>query len=171
MRNCGYRIGVTLTAGVDMGGTKIETAVIRDSRPIGQPRLPTHKGGPAAVLKAVVETVASAAAAAGIKPEQLQGIGVGFPGVYDQATGDVIKAPNIAGFQRRYPLGTRISEAFGAVPVVLDNDVRAAMVGEHRAGAGRTEAGGGWGARTGGAAGDRCGTSSGSSWAPGLEAD
>ncbi len=137
MPNCGYPIGVTLTAGVDMGGTKIETAVIRDSRPIGQTRLPTPKGGPAAVLKAVVETVAAAAAAAGIKPEQLQGIGVGFPGVYDQATGDVIKAPNIAGFQRRYPLGTRISEAFGAVPVVLDNDVRAAMVGEHRAGAGR----------------------------------
>ncbi len=120
-----------------MGGTKIQAAILGDARTLGHARVPTPQGGPATVLKAVMSTIKSASAQAAIPPEDLEAIGVGFPGVYDQATGDVINAPNIAAFQRRYPLGTRISQALGGAPVVLENDVRAAILGEHRAGAGR----------------------------------
>ena len=120
-----------------MGGTKIQTAIVRDGKPIGQARVPTPQGGPAMVLKAVRETITSAAAEARAKPESLAGIGVGFPGTYDHASGDVINAVNIPAFQKRFPLGPKLSGAFGGVPVTFDNDVRAAMLGEHRAGAGR----------------------------------
>jgi glucokinase len=128
---------VAVTAGVDMGGTKIQTAIVRGGAPIGQSRVPTPQGGTIAVLEAVVETIIRATAEARVKPEALAGIGIGFPGPYDEATGDVISAVNIPGFQKRFPLGPRVSEAFGGTPVVVDNDVRVAMLGEHRAGAGR----------------------------------
>ena len=120
-----------------MGGTKIQAAIVRGGMPVGQARLPTPQGRPAMVLEAVQETITGAAAEARVKPESLAGIGVGFPGIYDQASGDVINAPNIPAFHERFPLGGRLSEAFGGVLVTFDNDVRAAMLGEHRAGAGR----------------------------------
>jgi glucokinase len=133
----GYPCGVAVTAGVDMGGTKIQTAIVRAGKAIGQARLPTPQGGPAEVLQAIQETIATAAAAAGVKPDALAGIGVGFPGAYDAASGDVLSAVNIPAFQKRFPLGGKLAAAYGGVVVTLDNDVRAAMFGEHRAGAGR----------------------------------
>jgi glucokinase len=120
-----------------MGGTKIQTAIIRGDKPVGQARVPTPRGGPASVLEAVAETITSAAAEARVKTESLVGIGIGFPGAYDPTSGDVISAVNIPAFQKRFPLGAKLAEAFGGVPVTFDNDVRAAMLGEHRAGAGR----------------------------------
>jgi glucokinase len=128
---------VAVTAGVDMGGTKIQTAIVRGGKPVGQARLATPQGGPAEVLTAVRDSIAGAAADARVKLEALAGIGVGFPGIYDEATGEVINAPNIPAFQTRYPLGRNLSEAFGGTSVTFDNDVRAAVRGEHRAGAGR----------------------------------
>src|SRR5258708_13000766 len=113
-----------------MGGTKIQAAILGDARTLGHARVPTPQGGPATVLKAVMSTIKSASAQAAIPPEDLEAIGAGFPGVYDQATGDVINAPNIAAFQRRYPLGTRISQALGGAPAVLENAVRAPILGQ-----------------------------------------
>jgi len=59
---------VDVTAGVDMGGTKIQTAIVRAGKAIGQARLPTPQGGPAAVLKAVQETMAFLVRCLGASP-------------------------------------------------------------------------------------------------------
>jgi glucokinase len=128
---------VALTAGVDMGGTKIQTAIVRAGKSIGEVRVSTPLEGAASVVEAVLGTIDEAAAAAGINPAELAGIGIGFPGIYDQETGDTLSAPNLVGFDKRYPLGSRVSKKLGGVPVIFDNDVRAAIVGEQRAGAGR----------------------------------
>jgi glucokinase len=128
---------VALTAGVDLGGTKIQTAIVRAGRALGQARLPTPQGGPADVLESVHRTIVDAADAAGITSADLTAVGIGFPGAYDNETGDTVSAVNLAGFDKRYPFGSRLSSAIGGAPVVFDGDVRAAMLGEQRAGAGR----------------------------------
>src|ERR1700716_1981220 len=120
-----------------MGGTKIQTAIVRAGKPIGESRVNTPQEGAASVLEAVQNTILDATASAGVGPDQLAAVGIGFPGIYDQATGDTLSAPNLMGFDKRYPLGGRLSKKLGGVPVVFDNDVRAAIIGEHRAGAGR----------------------------------
>jgi glucokinase len=128
---------VALTAGVDMGGTKIQTVIVRAGKRIGEARVNTPQDGPGSVVDALAGTIADAAAAAGVARAELAGIGIGFPGIYDPESGDTLSAPNLVGFDKRYHLGSRVSKKLGGVPVVFDNDVRAAILGEQRAGAGR----------------------------------
>jgi glucokinase len=65
--------------------------------------------------------------------ETLLALGVACAGQIDPATGTVIQAPNLG--WRDVPLGGRLRQALG-VPVVVENDVRAAAWGEFTAGAG-----------------------------------
>jgi len=59
-------------------------------------------------------------------------LGVACAGQIDPATGAVVYAPNLG--WRDVPLGARLREAF-RIPVVVENDVRAAAWGEFTAGA------------------------------------
>ena len=70
-------------------------------------------------------------------PGDLGGIGIGSPGEVDGNGGQVSHAVNVPGFQESVPLGLLVSKELGGVPVRLDNDVRVAILGEHRRGAGR----------------------------------
>lgn len=63
-------------------------------------------------------------------------MGVACAGQIDPATGAVAQAPNLG--WRDVPLGSRLADALG-VPVVVENDVRAAAWGEYVAGAGERE--------------------------------
>ena len=128
--------GVPLVVGVDLGGTKVQAAVLRSRKVIGQARSRTPQGGPDDVVQAILATVAEALQAAGVKHQDVTTVGVGFPGQLDPRTGDTLGAVNLKGFEARYPLRETISEAFNSAPVVLDNDVRAALVGEHQMGSG-----------------------------------
>ncbi|GAC1344313.1 MAG: hypothetical protein NVSMB29_17850 [Candidatus Dormibacteria bacterium] len=68
-------------------------------------------------------------------PGTLAAIGVGAPGTIDRATGVVARSPNLAGWVKPFALGATLGQRLG-VPVVVDNDVRAALLGEHRLGSG-----------------------------------
>jgi len=124
-----------LTAGVDLGGTKIQTVVVRDAEVVGSDRVPTPGTGADDVIASIAGTIR--AALDGSRPTDLGGIGIGSPGAIDVSRGVVNRSPNVPGFQREVPLGPKVSEALGGVAVRLENDVRVAMLGEHERGAGR----------------------------------
>lgn len=127
----------SVTAGVDLGGTKIQTAILRDREVAGTARVLTPQTGAADVITAIAGTVRTALEAAGASESDLAGVGMGTPGEVDTGTGTVSHSPNVPGFQDAVPLGPLTSKELGGVPVSLDNDVRVAIRGEHERGAGR----------------------------------
>lgn len=121
-------------AGVDLGATKIEVVITSgDFTPVAQSRAATpDTGGPPAVLRAVKAAIDEALAAS--PHHQLTAMGIGVPGQVDAATGAVAKSPNIRGWIASFPLRAEFEREMG-IPVVVDNDVRVALFGEHRLGA------------------------------------
>ena len=126
-----------VTAGVDLGGTKIQAVAVRQGEVVGDARRPTPQTGAADVLSALAESVREVLAAARTTVGALRAIGVGTPGQVDVQAGTVRAAANIRGFTDVVELGPELSRAVGGPPVVLDNDVRMATLGEHKRGAGR----------------------------------
>ena len=126
-----------LTVGVDLGGTKIQAVVLAHRRVVGEARHPTPQTDAADVMTSIVAASHEALAAAGGGPGDLRAIGIGTPGTVDPATGHVTNSSNVPGFTADVPLGPTVSRAFGGVDVTVDNDVRVAVMGEYRRGAGR----------------------------------
>src|SRR6059058_686161 len=95
-----------LRGGIDLGGTKIEAIVVDAGHTVlGSSRHPTpSSGGPAAVAAELVAAVNAACQAAGVEPSSLQGIGVGSPGVIDEATGAVSTARNLPDWEGSFEL-------------------------------------------------------------------
>jgi glucokinase len=122
-------------AGVDLGGTKIQTVVVHAGSVAGTARVPTPERGPGEVVDAIVQTIRTALEQSG--ESGLDAIGIGTPGEIDAGAGAVSLAKNVPGFTDRVELGPAVSRAIDGVPVRIDNDVRVATLGEFRRGAGR----------------------------------
>ncbi len=125
--------------GIDLGGTKIQTIVMRDAdhEVLGKARsLTPHEGGPATVVEALQTCMSEAARSAGIELGELSGVGVGVPGEVDVQAGTLAKATNLSEWEKPYPLAEALAERFGA-KVRLGNDVSVATHAELLLGAGR----------------------------------
>ena len=131
--------GRPLIAGVDLGGTKIQAVVIAGDEVVGEARAPTPRTDAADVLATIAAMIRCAldSGPPATTGDRLQAIGIGSPGAVDGATGTVSLASNVAGFMAPVPVGGWVSTEFRGIPVAVDNDVRVAVVGEHRRGAGR----------------------------------
>jgi glucokinase len=129
----------TITVGVDVGGTKIQSAAIRAKKVVGSARIATPLTGVEDVSAAIGDALTKALADAGAQLSDLTAVGIGAPGTIDSEAGTVSSSPNLPGFQglEAVPLGAMVSQALGGVPVKLDNDVRVAILGEWKRGAGR----------------------------------
>jgi glucokinase len=127
-----------LRGGIDLGGTKIEAVVFdSDNQPKGTARHPTPtSGGPSDVAAAMAAAMTEAAAAAGVKTDDLRGIGVGSPGSVNTADGSVSSARNLPAWEGSYPLGAELARVLGA-RVAVGNDVQVATTAEFELGAGR----------------------------------
>lgn len=130
---------MSVTIGVDVGGTKIQVAAVRRRRVVGAHRLSTPTTGTGDLVTAVGEAIAATLGEAETGSDDLRAIGMGIPGSVDSAAGTVASAHNIPGFEGSdpIPLADMISRAAGNVPVRLDNDVRVGVLGEWKRGAGR----------------------------------
>ncbi len=122
--------------GIDLGGTKIQTAIVdEDRRVLGSARRPTPtSGGPADVAAEMASALRDAATDAQVDPATLAGVGVGSPGTIDGGT--VRSARNLPDWEGSFPLGSTLEEALDC-PVALGNDVQVATDAEFKLGAGR----------------------------------
>jgi len=146
---------MTLRGGLDLGGTKIEAIVVDDANEIlGQAKRPTPvEGGPPAIVRELAVALREAAAAAGVEPGSLAGVGVGAPGEVDAKAGTLAHAGNLNGWDGVFPLADDLGRDLG-LRVALGNDVRVAVEAERLLGAGRTYGsflGVWWGTGVGGA--------------------
>ena len=127
-----------VTAGVDLGGTKIQTVVLRDHEVVGSARVLTPQSGKADdVIEAIAGTIHTSLEQAAVEVSSLRAIGVGTPGEIDSAAGVVSLAANVPGFADRVELGPLLSKLMNGVSVAIDNDVRVGVLGEFKRGAGR----------------------------------
>jgi glucokinase len=134
-------IGVgDITAGVDIGGTKIQAVALRAGEVAGAHRTMTPQRTAKELVATIGEAVAKVLAEAGAGATDLAAIGVGVPGAVDAEAGTVAIAHNVPGLGRSKPtpLAALVSESAGGVPVHLENDAHVATLGEWRRGAGRT---------------------------------
>ncbi len=130
--------GKQLRGGIDLGGTKIEAIVVdRDNTVLGSSRHPTPStGGPEDVAAELVAAMKDACKAAGVEPSALVGVGVGSPGVIDEAAGAVSTARNLPGWEGSFELGPALASELDT-KVALGNDVQVATDAEFALGAGR----------------------------------
>lgn len=124
-----------LTAGVDLGGTKILAVVARAGEIVGRSKSTTPRGGPESVAGAVAAGIRSALVGAGEPDARPVAVGIGAPGRADG--GMLSHAPNIPGLWSPYPLARTVSDLLDGVPVEIENDVTTATIGEQHQGAGR----------------------------------
>lgn len=129
---------MTLRAGVDLGGTKIQVAVVDpDGNVVGQCRIPTPQDrGSQGVIDAMVQSVRDAMADANADMSQLLGVGVGAPGQIDHDAGTVSHAGNLPDWLGTVAVAGPMRDALG-VPIELANDVQVGVMAESQLGAGR----------------------------------
>lgn len=127
---------VNYIIGVDLGGTKIATAVIDIKGKIlsKKKEFTVVDFGPEAVIKQMLRMVNQVLDLAKIKLKQVKGIGIGAAGPLNTKKGIIIAPPNLPGWHN-----VQLIEPFKKefnLPVFLDNDANAACLGEWYFGAG-----------------------------------
>jgi glucokinase len=124
----------SLLLGIDIGGTKTAAGVVtREGRALSFHVEPTPRDANAEALLAFVVTVAEHACEGDRDRVAAVGVGCGGPMVYP--AGNV--SPLFIPAWQAFPLRARLAEAFG-LPVTLDNDANAFVLGEALFGVGRS---------------------------------
>ena len=111
-----------MVIGVDLGGTKVAAASLRE-RELGSPVIqPTDRSAPAALLDQVVALVREVQ-----RDGPVQAVGIGVASVVDFETGCVVSSVNLP--LAHLPLRQLLGERLG-LPVFVDNDATVAALAE-----------------------------------------
>jgi glucokinase len=126
-----------LILGVDLGGSKILTAVTNSQ---GKMLSHDHSITPApkgheAVIQSILESAHRALERADVDISELIAVGIGAPGLSNPETGILFTSPNLPGW-RDVPLRDIMQERLGKKTFVI-NDANAAALGEFHFGAAR----------------------------------
>ena len=121
---------------IDLGGTKIITALISESGVIlDRDRILTQASeGPEAVIERMLGTIDRLLERRNMKAGDLKGICVAAASPVDMKKGIVSTPPHLPGWYA-VPLRDIVRDRYG-IDTYLINDVKAAVLGEHRFGAG-----------------------------------
>lgn len=121
---------MSLTIGIDVGGTKIAAGVVaEDGSVLASSRRESPAEHPGAIADDIGALVAEYAA-----EYDIRGVGVAAAGFIDLARSEVMFAPNLA--WRGEPLRQLVQERV-ELPTVIENDANAAAWAEYRFGAGQ----------------------------------
>lgn len=127
-------MGVSLTIGVDIGGTKVAAGVVdEDGRIIARAmrQTPDRSTAPSVVEAVIVEAVEELR-----REHNVSAVGIGAAGFVD-ANGELVRfAPHLS--WREEPLRAKLMDRLN-VPVFVDNDANTALWAEHRFGAAQGE--------------------------------
>ena len=125
--------------GIDLGGTKIFGAIINLDGNFLYERYFLHRQTHAEEsLGAVCDVINDLLKIAAEKKLNIEGIGIGVPGVTNAATGIVTLAPGLN--WQNFPLKNRLEDRYSH-PITIENDVNLAAFGESWFGVDRTDAG------------------------------
>ena len=126
---------MSITIGIDLGGTMIKGGVLRDIEVLDKHSIPTEgKGGPEHVMDRIASLARELAQRVNVPWDEVAGVGVGTPGPLDEHE-RVIMAPNLPGWTDVDLRGGLIKRL--DCPVRVVNDANAAALGEFTSGAGR----------------------------------
>jgi glucokinase len=121
---------VSLTIGVDVGGTKAAAGVVdADGHIIEKLKRSTPAASPARTAQVIADVVTELAAG-----YDVNAVGLGAAGFIDEGRSTVLFAPNLA--WRNEPLRESVQERVG-LPVFVENDADAGLWAEARFGAAR----------------------------------
>jgi len=122
--------------GVDLGGTKITTAISNlEGHILSKTTIATLSSeGEKKVVERIIETIQFVLTESEISKDQVLSIGVGSPGIINPLEGKIMMAANLP-FEN-YCLVEPI-RAYFDIPCYLENDANAAALGEFTFGAGR----------------------------------
>jgi len=126
-----------LACGIEIGGTKLQVAlggpdgnIHAQARETIEPR-----DGAQGILKSIQTLFSQVCNQAGAEPSQIKGIGVGFGGPVNPASGHTVCSHQIDGWDH-YPLRQYLEERF-SLPAKIQNDASLAGYAEAHAGAGQ----------------------------------
>ena len=120
---------MSLSCGIDVGGTKIAGGVVdEDGRVLEQTRVESPARDAQAMSDAIARLITDLK-----QRHEIETVGVGAAGYIDKARATVLFAPNLA--WRHLDLKAEL-EGRVDLPVVVENDANAAAWGEFRFGAG-----------------------------------
>jgi len=122
---------------IDLGGTKIITAIISvKGQMIAKDYYPTLASeGPRAVIERIFSAIDRLLGLRNIDPSQLHSISIAAAGAIDMEKGIITLSPNLPGWSN-ISLRDIVKERY-KVDTFLINDASAAVIGEHRLGAGK----------------------------------
>lgn len=129
-----YRIGV------DLGGTNIAVGIVDEDFRIvvkGSTPTPAAEGGEA-IVDGIADLCRRLVREAEISTDDVRSLGIAFPGVSDDATGEATYAPNLN--LRHFPMLPLLREKLGIAEMHIANDANAAALGEAMAGAAKGSA-------------------------------
>lgn len=121
--------------GIDLGGTNIGTAAVRNGEVLAYHKSNTQaRKGADVVINRIEKTVHKVAEKLDLNPADFEALCIGAPGAVELETGIVNDAPNLDWIN--VPLGSTLEKNLG-LPVFVDNDVNVGVLGEFVHGAGK----------------------------------
>lgn len=128
---------MSFVVGVDLGGTKILTAIADlegNVRSVVRDETRGNEGGDACVER-IAGAVERLCHNIGIDRSSVRALGMGSPGPLDVQQGLIVHTPNLP--WGVYPIRDKLSARLGGMPVYIDNDCKVGGLGEFRFGAGK----------------------------------